>query len=202
MQRLDKKDISEKAVTAAFFIGVFLPVRLVFYTYVSEWWLGSFGMMAGMLAGLFYMQRRGWLGRLGFVITRQVERISTGRIGKWGLVLSVFALYMYGHFIFGIEHDPVPAGAAMSAALESRGVTDVESLMEQSRGISLQWWHFAAGLAVLLIPNETAWGAYSIINDLSDGWFLHFATVIFVQELEFLGILVYFRYIRRRIKKP
>ena len=202
MQRLDRKDVAEKAVTAVFFAAVFLPVRLVFYTYVSEYWLGSFGVMTGMLLFLFYAAKRNWLGRLGFVVTRQVDRISSGKIGKWGIVSCIILIYIYGNFIYGIESAPLPIAVQMIETLESQGVTSMETLAVEAQGREYSWLNILAALAVMLIPNETGWAAFSVINDLSQGWAMHFATVILVQELELLGILVYFRYIRNRIKKP
>ena len=57
------------------------------------------------------------------------------------------------------------------------------------------------GLTVLTLIFEFPLfaGALSIINDVFDGWILHFYTVVFIEQLEIFGILLFSR-IAKKIK--
>jgi len=43
---MGKSDFKEKLIIAGFLIGIFLPIRLVFVEYVSDHWLGNFGLIS------------------------------------------------------------------------------------------------------------------------------------------------------------
>ena len=187
-------DWQEKTITGLFFIGVFLPIRLVFYTYVTDWWLGSLGVMTSILIIIFWLNKKGRMGRLGFVITKQTEKIAKGKLGKIGIIMSCVAVYMFAHFIYGVETAPPDLVQVMKTEMDEQGVSNVETLVEASRGHTMSWWHIGLAFAILMFPNEVSHAVFGTINNLTDGWAMHWATVFLVQELEFLGIIVYFRY--------
>lgn len=199
MPSIDKKDLREKAVTALFFAGVFLPVRLLFYTYVSQWWLGSFGMMTIILVSLFYLAKRGKLGRLGFVVMGQLDRMAKGKLGAGGLVAALFIIYFYSNMIYGIETAPDQTKMLISSELEREGVRTIQDVGQKLPEARLEWTDIILGVILLVAPHEGAHSVYSVINDMSDGWALHFATVLLVQELEIAGLIIYFRYFRKNL---
>ncbi len=45
---MGKSDFKEKLIIAGFLIGIFLPIRLVFVEYVSDQWLGNFGLISAI----------------------------------------------------------------------------------------------------------------------------------------------------------
>ena len=45
---MEKSDFKEKLVVIGFFVGIFLPVRMLFVEYVSDHWLGSLGLISGL----------------------------------------------------------------------------------------------------------------------------------------------------------
>ncbi len=197
MQRLDKKEAGERILTGLLFAGIFLPVRLLFYNYVSDHWLGSFGLMTGVLLALLYLSEKGRLGYAGYLVKKHVQKFSTGKLGKISMVSSVFILYFFGNMIYGIENAPIIPRMAISAELEREGIRDIADVEEHSRGRSMDAPSILLGMLFLLLPNPGAHAVFSVVNDLSDGWVLHFSTVFFVEQLEILGLVVYFRYLKK-----
>lgn len=197
---MDRQDVKEKLFTIALFTGVFLPVRLVFYTYVSPYWLGSFGLITAIMVTLIILSRKGKLGYVGYIIQKQVMSFSKGRFGKLALFNIIFFIYVFSLAIYGIESAPEELKQQMINTLAQEGVTDLDTAIDSSD--RLVWTGPGAAIPffsviVILTPNNLGAVIYSLMNDFTDGWLLHFTTVFLIEELEVLGLVVYFRYIAK-----
>ena len=192
-----KLDFKEKAATALFFTGIFLPIRLVFYSFVSEVWIGSFGLITGVMITVMYLANKNKLGKIGNIVNRQVHSFSRGKIGLLSIFYLVFVIYLYSLVIYGIENPPLERKAEFVAVLEKEGITDLESA---STAENIGWSGPAASYGILfsiiiiLIPNSIGFALFSIINDWTNGWMIHFSTVFLIESLEVLGLILYFRF--------
>ena len=184
----------EKLLTAAIFAGIFLPVRLLFYTYVSPHWVGSFGLMTTILVLLFYFSSKGKLGWFGRIIQNHIQRFAKSKAGLGFIILSGFLIYFFGNMIYGIETAPEPLKAVFVEELRSQGINTMDDVQAKADYSKFTPLGFVVGLLVLMTPNELSYSVYDIMNDMSDGWILHFSTVFFVEELELMGLAIYFRY--------
>lgn len=202
MLSIDKKEKYEKLATIAVFTGIFLPVRLLFYTYVSQYWLGSFGVMTILLVSLLYLSSRGKLGWLGKIISKHVLRFSKSKLGLVTISSSLFILYFFGNVIYGIEFAPEPLKQTISAELESQGINTMQDVTTNAPRTHFEPAELVLGLLLLMIPNPVVHSIYGIINDMSNGWVMHFSTVIFIEQLEVLGMVVYFRWVKKVKSEP
>ena len=194
----NKTDLKEKALTIFIFTGIFLPVRLFFYTFVSTWWLGSFGLITGIMLTMLYFARKNKLGFIGRIVNKQVTRISKGRAGLSTIILSIFFLYSFGNVLYGIAYPPEKSIAEFTTEFEKEGVTDLKTLAASPQTHKLTPTDLLLvlplGILVMIIPTEPGHALFAIINIWTNGWFAHFMTVFFVQLLEILGLVIYFRY--------
>jgi len=204
MQIRTKKDAKEKILTVALFTGLFLPVRLLFYTYVSQVWIGSFGLITGIMITMMYLAKKNKLGKVGRIVNRQMMSFSKGRFGKFAMFQTIFFLYLFGLAIYGIENPPVEMKQQIVDTLAAEGIDDLESSLS---GSGLVWTGPAAvlgpafALLVILVPNNLGFAMYSIINDFTNGWVLHIVTVFTIEHLEVLGLVIYFRYFYKHPKE-
>lgn len=198
-----KQDYKEKLITGLFFTGIFLPIRLLFYSFVSQWWIGSFGLITGVLILVMYLSHKNKLGKIGIIVNRQINSFSKGKYGKVSLIYLVFMIYLYSMFIYGVEN-PSERKEEFLNTLEAEGITDLESA---SQAENIGWSGPGASLGILfsliiiLVPNSIGFALYSIINDWTNGWMLHFATVFLIESLEALGLVIYFRYRKVKLEK-
>ena len=196
MRIINKKEAAEKLLTLLVFTGIFLPVRLVFYNYVSQYWLGSFGLMSVMLLSLVYLSKKGKLGWLGVIILRHVNRFARGKFGLGIMVSSVFFLYFFGNMIYGIETAPMSVTTILTGQLRQNGIESLDDVPSHpASGFTPPM--FLSAFILLLIPSPITYSVYDVINTMSNGWVLHFGTVLFVEQLEILCLLIYFRYIKK-----
>lgn len=152
--------------------------------------------MIGVLVILFYLNRKKKLGKLGFIITRQIENITKSRKAKVAFYIHIFMLYAFGNFIFGVEAALPEIKQIINEQLEQRGITNTETLIENAKNERVSVLHAVFGLLLLVIPNPISFSFFSTINDLTDGWALHWATVFLIESMEYISIFVYFRYIK------
>lgn len=192
------KEAKERVLTVLIFTGIFLPARLVFYTYVSPYWLGSFGLMTTILLSVMYLARKNKLGYAGYLINKHSLQFAKGKFGKFSLIYLIFSAYLFGLAIYGIENPPHEIKTKIVTVLNDTGIHDLNTATTKSKDLHwegpAQAYGILFSLIVLFVPSKLSYTIYSILNDYTHGWMLHFATVFLVEQLEILGLVIYFRY--------
>lgn len=198
------KSIYESIIVFAVFTGVLLPVRLLFVTYVSDNWFGSFGLISAISISLIVLTKKEKLGAFGRMFDRQMKKIMTGKRGKLFFAESILFLIILGGMIFAVE-----AGNSTYLDLknqllaENPEFTDADKILEKSGELTIQ--DYFVGFLIMITSFFVAFPAFSavfaVINDASHGWLLHFYTVAFVEYIELFGILVLYKLSFRKISK-
>ena len=188
---------------------IFLPVRFFFVTFVSDHWFGSFGIVSAFAIIMVILSKKGKLGRFGEMFQRQMMKIHTGKRRKLIYTHLVFSVLVMGLFVVSINlgnSTYVDQKNEILAIAESQGQSlkepaDMQRLAQEFEGISTaQLLEALIAMPVLMIyqfPHFT--GLMAIENDLTSGFFLHFSTVGFVEVLEMIGVLIFYRI---TLKKP
>jgi len=85
---LDIQDIKEKLLLLCITLGIFLPVRLFFGTFVSEYWIGSLGMVSAFALLFIYLIKKNKLGFVGRIFEKQMKKVICGKTGKYIITIS------------------------------------------------------------------------------------------------------------------
>lgn len=189
--------------------GIFLPVRFLFVTFVSDNWFASFGIISAFAVILVILSRKGKLGKFGEMFQRQMMKIHTGKRRKFiytNIALTIFIMGLsivsinLGNTIYVDQKNEILEMADLQGQ-SLREPADMQRLTEEFHKIStVQLLEALVAMPVLLIyqfPYFT--GLMAIENDLTTGFFLHFSTVGFVEVLEMIGVLIFYRV---TLKKP
>ena len=188
--------------------GIFLPVRFLFVTFVSDHWFGSFGIVSVFAVIIVILSKKGKLGKFGQMFQRQMMKIHTGKRRK--LIYTQLALSI---FIMGLSIVSINLGNTIYvdqknelltiAELQGESLTepaDLQRLAQEFEEIStVQLLEALVAIPVLLIyqfPYFTA--LMAIENDLTSGFVLHFTTVGFVEVLEMIGVLIFYKVTLRK----
>lgn len=195
------QNLKETLIVFLVMTGIFLPVRLFFVSYVGDNWFGSFGIISIISILILILTRKQKLGAFGKMFQRQMNRLHSSRFAKFVYLQTIIILLAFGVLIFSIE-------MGNSFYFEEK-----QNLLEQTTQISDHGLEFdpeieftieriALGMLlsvfVFIFEFPLFAGAFAIINDLFDGWILHFYTVVFIEELEIFGILLFFRFTRAK----
>lgn len=190
------KEMAESLSVAAVLLLVLLPVRVFFVRYVSDDWLGSFGLITVISILIIYLAKKDKLGWFGRAFHRQMWKIHRGKRKYFAYTQMTLALIFFSLSVFAIE-----VGNSLYAEEKQilKDEIDIETMQELSEkmGDELDPKDLPYGLLVFLYILIFRFDIYSTIlstlNDLSDGYVLHFSTVFLVEVIELIGIAIYTR---------
>lgn len=183
--------------------GLLLPARLLFVEYVSNNWLGSFGIISAISITVIILVKKKKLGFFGPMFERQVIKFQRGKKGMMIFGESICLLVLLGGMIFAIEQ-----GNSVYSELKIQNVSPdkVEQIFQPTKNLEATDWVSIFLMApisfVTSFPEMSA--TIASIDQKLDGWLMHFYTVGFVEYLEVLGILIFYRilFIHKSSKLP
>lgn len=186
----------EDLVVTGIFLGLLFPLRLFFYHYLQNYWIGAFGVVAIVMLALFYFSKKGKLGKLGTMIMNYLRRRTTGKRFKSMLGFGIIFIYISSLIVVGnIFADP-NGYTQVTNELKKEGITDVQSLEKYNKAhpptVTVMEW--LQGLAVMATPNQFSFIFMKAANSLTNGWLLTFCTIALVEDIELISILVYLRH--------
>ena len=199
-----KRNYLEGIIVFSVMTGLLLPVRLIFVTYVTDNWFGSFGIIALISVSMIILVKKGKLGKFGEMFERQITKIQHGKKGAIVYGQAILFLIILGGTIFAIEMgNSVYSDLKNEILAEHEELSQPDTLIAQSEQFEAQDWLYGiAGLVLAIFvafPQLSA--VFAVLNETFDGWILHFYTVAFVEYLELFGILVFYRFYGTGIKK-
>ena len=179
--------------------GILLPSRLLFVEFVSDDWLGSFGVISVISLMVIILAKKNKLGFFGSMLERQIFKFQKGKRGILIFAESAFLLVILGTMIFTIDQGhTIYAEQKMEHIPES--IDQKTHVLESAKSMTSSDWVFGAVMApvgfVTAFPQMSA--AIASIDHRMDGWLMHFYTVGFVEYLELMGILIYYKISFRR----
>ena len=192
-----KYEVFESLVVFGVMTGLLLPVRMIFYTFVSTNWFGSFGVISLISIAMIILVKKNKLGRFGIMFENQMRKIQRGKRGYLVYGQTIFFLVIIGGNIFAIE---MGNGAYLDIKTEMyekvEGIDDPNKILEQSKDMDAKDWvlGFLGFILAIFFLFPQASAAMSILNDTFGGWPLHFYTVAFVESMEVFGILLFYRF--------
>ncbi len=200
---MKRQNILEGLIVFGVMTGILLPARLLFVSYISSDWFGSFGIITAISVTMIVLTKKGKLGRFGEMFERQINKLQKGKRAKIVYGQSIIFLLILGGTIFAIEQGNSTYVDLKNQILEEHEeFADPNELLAKTEQLEAQDWVFGVlGLFLAIFiafPQLSA--VLAVLNESFDGWVLHFYTVAFVEYLELLGILIYFRYSLSRKK--
>ena len=178
---------------------VLLPARLLFVEFVSDDWLGSLGVITAISLAIIMLAKKNKLGVFGTMLERQIFKFQHGKRGIIIFGESIVMLLILGGMIFAIDQ-----GHSIHADQKMQYIPDVDDhqnhVIDTGKNMTPSDWIFGTLAAsvgfVTAFPQMSA--AIASIDHMLDGWLMHFYTVGFVEYLELLGILIYYKISFRR----
>jgi preprotein translocase subunit SecG len=187
---MDRTDLKEKAIILGFTGAIFLPVRLLLGQYLAENWLGMLGVASAISIILMVLVKREKLGKIGQIFHRQMTKTLWGRSAKWiVLTLVIFSAY------FGTTTLLVEKGNTEYFADKQIIAENFSSKIDQNTIAKLQGpqAHDIFGISQLQHLEYFLAISYAMINDTTHGWLVNLHLIMFVEQIEILGLLWFYR---------
>lgn len=192
-----KQDFIEALIVFFVMTGLLLPVRLVFFTFVSTNWFGSFGLISVVSIIMVILVKKKKLGRFGQMFENQLQKVQHGKRAILIYTQSILLLILLAGSILAIElGNSIYSDLKAEIIQELDLMEDPEQMLSEMQELTFQDWMRGFGAMFLAIffafPKIAV--LLAAINDIFDGWILHLYTVGLVETLEFFGILIFFRF--------
>ena len=190
------RGIFESLIVFGIMTGLLLPARLLFVEFVSDDWLGSFGIITAISISVIILAKKNKMGFFGPMLERQIYKFQKGKRGIAVFGESVFLILVLGTMIVAIDQgSSVHSEYMLQNSPNTPVVTSPEQVMEMTQEMTPADWvvGFLLAPAALLTEFPKMSAAIASIDQSLDGWLMHFYTVGFVEYLELLGILIFYR---------
>ena len=169
---------------------------------MGENWLGSFGVVTGFATVVIILTFKGKLGWYGRSMRRFFQN-KRGNKRKIFIILQIsFATVMLSLFIYGVNHienndrfdlerQEIVAllpneGLDTTEKITSKAIDEIQDAPEMIL-IAI----VVLGYMMLFDFDKYALIVWSI-NDVTDGMYLNLATILLVEEIEVIGIFVFY----------
>ena len=202
---LKLRGIFESLIVFGVMTGLLLPARLLFVEYVSDNWFGSLGIISAISIFVIILVKKKKLGFFGPMFERQIHKFQKG---KRGLVIfgeSIFLLLILGVMIFAIDQGNSVYSDLKFQNIKNAPSGSAEKILESANNLDASDW--VMGFLMAPVMFITAFPQMSAIiasvDQSLNGWLMHFYTVGFVEYLELLGILIFYRItIKKKLVSP
>lgn len=189
---MNTNDIKEKLVLIGVSAGIFLPFRLLASQYMSEHWLGNLGFATAVSLLLLFLTKKNKLGRFGEILKNQIRKAVWGRssgviifllIGFMVYFGSVIVLVNQGNTTYhddkeALFHDIFDKGSAHSRLTLNGPGTDAGEI---------------AGFSQVRYAGYVFAVSYAILNDLTGDWLVNVHLILFMEQVEMVGLFWLYR---------
>jgi hypothetical protein len=198
-------ELKEKLIVLGVTVGIFFPIRIFFSLYVSDNWIWSIGTMTAFAVLLVVLIKKNKLGWFGRIFEKQMRKIMGGKTGKYLIGFAIFFLVYFGATLFFMDRgDTVYADdkGIFYLAIMEKGGYNINDLSSYGLiGPKLASYKGLENLQVLASIDYMFSIAYAVMNDMSDGWLEHIVMVMFVEQIELIGILFLYRNLFKSVTK-
>lgn len=200
MKRL--KEFIETFSVGIILLFVLLPIRIIFVRYVADDWLGSFGLITAFSLLILYLSRKNKLGWFGRAFNRQMFKVHKGKRR-----IFVYSQLAIGFIFFTVTIYAIGLGDSYYAVektivIESLEFKNIDQFVEKSQE-DIRLRDLPLAILVFFYIVFFRFDLFAImlasLNEITDGWVMHFATVFLVEDVELIGILFLTKFY---IKKP
>ena len=194
MDRLS--DVKEKLIVFAVITGIFLPVRMVFYTYFSAHWIGSLGLVSSLMFVLIFLSHKKKLGRFGVIFLNQLTKTIKGKSGKIAIVFSLVLIAYFsstlvwierGNTIYSDEKHLVSQIIFSNYDENKMNSDDIHKIMNIQQGNTI------IDTSNVSYADQIISMTYAIMNDMMGGWMVNLDMILLVEQFEFLGFIILYR---------
>ena len=187
---MDANDLKEKLVLVGVTAAVFLPLRLLVGQYLVEHWLGNLGIATLVSVVLAVLVKKGKLGAFGVIFRNQITKTLWGRSVKVIIVILVALMFYFGATILLIERGSTVYHDDKEILLQVISGSEPGSL--KLNGPQM-YDAKVFGLAQLQYMEYLFSISYALLNDAMHGWLINLHLILFVEQVEILGLLGLYR---------
>ena len=201
---MEKNDIKEKMIVIGATMGLFLPVRLFLSTQISDDWIGSLGIMSAIAIVFVVLIKRKKLGWFRVIFEKQMRKTVGGKTGKYLIGFALFFLVYFGATLMFIDRGNTiyeeDAQIFYLAIMEKGGLNMNDLSTYELLGPQLANHRNSQSFNMISSIDYMFSISYAVMNDMSNGWLEHLLLIMSVEQIELIGLLIFYRNLFKPIK--
>jgi hypothetical protein len=184
--------------------GIFLPIRMIFYNYLSMHWIGSLGLVSSLMFVLIVLAHKKKLGLFGDLLLNQLTKTIKGKSGKIAIIFSLVIIAYFGSTLMWIERGNTVyynEKHLVSQILFLKYSPDAMDIIDLHKVMTIRHSDTLIDMSNFMYADQIISMTYAILNDMMGGWMVNLDVILLVEQLEFLGFIMIYRrvYASRKI---
>lgn len=204
---LESRKYIQNLVFYSFFMGLLFPLRIFLNYILGSNWIGSFGVLTVISILFLFLAEKNKLGWYGRAFLNKFKKIQSSRkkyivIGQaiLGIILSITILYLISYGNTLDTEFATNTRTAIESNYESFDDFKQEALKTaKEKPLEVILGIFAIILLTFTNPDIVA-TILSIEDNMSGNLFTHLFTITLLEEIEILGIVIYYSKRSKNIK--
>lgn len=176
---------------------ILLPVRLVWYNFISTSWIGSVGIISGITIMMVYLSEKNKLGKFSGMFKRQMYKFHKGKRKYYVYTMTAIQFFLLINILYAIEvsnTDYKQTKTEVAALVPN--YANIEQVIKDSGKVQPQDYlmAFVAWGWLYIYHYDVYVSLISILNDITHGYLQHFSFVFLIECIELTGVIFYTRF--------
>lgn len=191
-------DLREKCILIGVSAGIFLPFRLLASQYLAEHWLGNLGFATSISLLLLFLTKKNKLGRFGEILKNQIRKVVWGKSSGLIIFLLLGFMVYFGSVIILVNQGNTVYHEDKEALFQD--IFNKKSNFQfKLNGPGVNSGEFA-GFSQLRYIEYVFSISYAILNDLTGDWLVSIHLILFMEQVEMVGLFWLYRKMFRAVK--
>ncbi len=194
-------DIRDRIIVFAVITGIFLPIRMIFYAYISSHWIGSLGLVSSMMILITFLAHKNKLGSFGRIFVKQMTKTMRGKTGMVAIGLSLLFIAYLGSTLVWIERgntvysDEKQIVSQMIFSDSNLSPSQIKAMNKILQSSNIDTFGFSSFDQVVSM-------SYAIMNDIMGGWLVNLDIILLIEQFEVLGLIFFYRKVYAQYLSP
>ncbi len=191
-------DLREKCILVGVSAGIFLPFRLLAGQYFAEHWLGNLGFATAVSILMIYLAKKNKLGRFGEILNNQVRKAVWGKSARLIILVLLGFMVYFGTVIVLVNQGNTAYADDKEALFQNIFAAESASSKLKINGPGITDGEFA-GFAQIRYMVYVFSVSFAILNDLTGDLLASMHLILFMEQVEMVGLFWLYRKMFRPI---
>jgi hypothetical protein len=189
---MNRTDLKEKCILIGVSAGIFLPFRLLASQYLAEHWLGNLGFATSVSLLLLFLTKKNKLGRFGEILKSQIRKAVWGKSSTVIIFVLLGFMVYFGSVIILVNQGNTTYRDDKEALFQDIFGKEHASSHLRLNGPGTGGAEFA-GFSQIRYTEYVFAISYAILNDLSGDWLANIHLILFMEQVEMVGLFWIYR---------
>ncbi|TBR08882.1 MAG: hypothetical protein EPO62_05830 [Candidatus Nitrosotenuis sp.] len=185
-------DLKEKCILIGVSAGIFLPFRLLASQYLAEHWLGNLGFATSVSLLLLFLTKKNKLGRFGEILKNQIRKAVWGKSSGVIIFLLLGFMVYFGSVVILVNQGNTTYRDDKEALFQDIFSKESANSHLKLKGPGTNNAEFA-GVSQIRHAEYVFAISYAILNDLTGDWLASVHLILFMEQVEMVGLFWVYR---------